>query len=102
MRLTTQMHAEIEGIRTRFDLSSHQVWRPLSEGLKRRGGFSAIDEDTAYATIAELNPYKIRLENILCETDIKEQARSPMNLRIVKFFTFSKLNLVAELVNELV
>ena len=81
MRLTVQMQAEIESIRTRFDLSSLQVWRPLSEGMKRRGGFLAKDEDTANATIAELNPYKIRLENMLCETDIKEQARSPMNLR---------------------
>ena len=88
MRLTVQMQAEIESIRTRFDLSSLQVWRPLSEGMKRRGGFLAKDEDTANATIAELNPYKIRLENMLCETDIKEQARSPMNLRIVIFYFF--------------
>ena len=101
MRLTTQMQAEIEAIRTR-NLALHQVSILLIEEMKRRGGILAKDKETAHATIAELNPYKIRLENILCETDIKEQARSPMNLRIVIFFYFSKLNLVAELVNELV
>ena len=95
MRLTAQMQAEVERIRTRLDLTFNQVWLPQPSS-------PIPDEDTVHATIAELNPYKIRLENILCETDIKEQARSPMNLRIVKFFTFSKLNLVAELVNELV
>ena len=93
MRLTTQMQAEIESIRTRFDLTNEQVWIPWKEGMKRHGGFLAEDDDTHHAIIAELNPYKIRLENMLCETDIKEQARSTMNLRIAKFFTFSKLNL---------
>ena len=103
MRLTTQMQAEIESIRTRVDLTWHQVLVPLFEGWKRRCyQVLAKDRDTTHATIAELNTYKIRLENILCETDIKEQARWPMNLPIVKFFTNSKLNLVTELVNELV
>ena len=103
MRLSAQMKAELESIRTRLNLGYNQVWIPLTEELTRRGYLkTAKDRDTAHATIAELIPYKIRLENMLCETDIKEQARSPMNLRIVKFFTFSKLNLVAELVNELV
>ena len=97
MRLTAQMQAEVERIRTRVDLIQAQAWVPLIELMKRRSEFLAKDKDTAHATIAELNPYKIRLENILSETDMKERARSPMI-----FFTFSQLNLVAELVNELV
>ena len=31
---------------------------------------------TVNAVNAELNPYKVRLENILCETDMKEQVQS--------------------------
>ena len=88
MRLTTQMQAEIESIRTRFDLIDAQAWVPLTESMKRRRGFLAKDKETAHATIAELNHYKIRLENMLCETDIKEQARSLMNLRFVNFLLF--------------
>ena len=86
MRLTAQMQSEIESIRTQIDLAFQQVWIPLTEELHRRGyQVLAKDKDTAHATIAELNPYKIRLENMLCETDIKEQARSSMNFRIVPF-----------------
>ena len=103
MRLTTQMQAEFESIRIRLYLIHDQVLIPLSERLTRRDyQVLAKDRDTVHPILEELNPYKIRLENILCETDIKEQARSPVNLRIVKFLNFSKLNLVAELVNELV
>ena len=99
MRLSAQMKAELESIRTRLNLGYNQVWIPLTEELTRRGYLkTAKDRDTAHATIAELIPYKIRLENMLCETDIKEQARSPMNLRIVPLQSW----IFAELVNELV
>ena len=98
MRLTTQMQAEIESIQARLHRTNDQVWIPLKEGMKRRGGFLAEDEDTHHAFIEELNPYKIRLENMLCETDMKEQARSPMNLRIGKFFTFQSWIWINELV----
>ena len=48
---------------------------PLEREVMRRGIYNLPDkdEDIARATIVELSPYKVRLENILCETDIKEQ-----------------------------
>ena len=77
MELTTQMQAEMGTIRTRVDHICDQVWIPLEIELMRRGGNCTVkDEDTAHATVAELNPYKVRLENILCETDVKEKAHS--------------------------
>ena len=75
MRLTAQMQAEIESIRTRVFLIHEQVLIPIFEGLQKHRRFLTKDKDTAHTTIAELNPYKIRLENLICETDIKEQAR---------------------------
>ena len=90
MQLTTQMIAEAQTIETRVRNLIEEVWHPMEKELSRAIATPeqaseswAKAEDTAVAIIAELNPYKIRLENILCETDIKEQARSPMNLRIV-------------------
>ena len=77
MKLTTQMQAEIGTIRTRVDHIIDQVWVPMESGLMRRDGECLVkNEDIAHATAAELNPYKVRLENILCETDVKEQAHS--------------------------
>ena len=75
MLLTAQMLDEIDSIQTRLNVDYDQVWIPMLEGWKKRGGFLTRDKNTAHATIAELNPYKIRLENMLCQTDIKEQAR---------------------------
>ena len=72
MRLTTQMKAEIETIRKRVDVLSSKLQQMVM-------GFDD-GEHIVRATIVELKPYKVRLENILCETDIKEQAHSPMNL----------------------
>ena len=73
MRLTPQMQAEIETMRARRVFLIDQVWVPLEKEMIRRGWFPK-DLDTIKAIIAELKPYKVRLENILCETDIKEQA----------------------------
>ena len=85
MHLTTQMQAEIGTIRTRVGYIVDQVWHPLEKEMMRRGGCNAEDKSTSHSIIAELDAYKVRLENILCETDIKEQARSSINHRIVKF-----------------
>ena len=51
-----------------------QVMVPLEEEMMRRGMYFEKDNDIARATIAELTPFKVRLENLLCETDCKEQA----------------------------
>ena len=74
MHLTDQMLAETESIRSRVDFITSKVWVPLEQEVMRRGLYFDEDEDIARATIAELSPYKVRLENILCETDCKEQA----------------------------
>ena len=78
MRLTPQMQVEIGKIRTRVEFMVQQVCAPLEAKMMKRGGYLIRGEDDviAHAAIAELNPYKVRLENILCETDIKEQAHS--------------------------
>ena len=65
MQLTTQMHAEIEIIRKRLDHIDGILDNNLLEAMMKCSGF-----------ISEMTPYKVRLENILCETDIKEQVHS--------------------------
>ena len=76
MQLTTQMQAEIETIRTRVDHIGDQVWIPLETEVGSSGEILPEYEEIAQEVIEELNPYKVRLENILCETDKKEQAHS--------------------------
>ena len=72
MQLTTQMRSEIETIRKRLD----DIDKFLQEKMIKK---RFLDDEFLEATkelagiILELNPYKVRLENILCETDSKEQ-----------------------------
>ena len=70
------MLAETETIRKRVDFITIQVWNPMETEAMRRGTYLDKDEDITRATVAELSPYKVRLENIFCETDCKEQAYS--------------------------
>ena len=78
MELTTQMLAEAESIETRVD-RIRKIVQPMLYELVRDGslgdksGIKTRDRKSR-AIIAELNPYKVRLENFLCETDIKGQA----------------------------
>ena len=76
MHLTTQMQAEFETIRKRLDVISKQIWIPLEMKLMRRYRITPEDINIGQVVLAEVKPYKIRLENILCETDCKEQAHS--------------------------
>ena len=70
MQLTTQMQAEIEIIRKRLDHIDDILDNDLPQALQESSGF-----------ISEMTTYKVRLENILCDTDIKEQVHSySMNL----------------------
>ena len=85
MQLTTQMLAEIESIQTRVECIEDEIQPVLYEAVRdsynceaslgNEPGIKTRDRKSR-ASIAELNPYKVRLENILCETDIKEQAHS--------------------------
>ena len=76
MQLTTQMQAEMKTIRKRIDLISEQVWIPLEADVTKRVRVTFDHIQTAHVVYAELNPYKVRLENMLCDTDCKEQAHS--------------------------
>ena len=94
MQLTTQMHAEMGTIQTRVDHISIQVWIPLETEWMRRCKMTDEDVNIINAVNAELNPYKVRLENILCETDMKEQAQSNkqyIELYLIRFSTFLKV-----------
>ena len=68
MKLTTQMIAEIGTIELRYWHITQKV-HPLLQEKKTFETKEFID-----ASIQEMNTYKVRLENLLCETDIKEQA----------------------------
>ena len=84
MQLTTQMLAEIESIETRVDHIDREIVQPMLYefirygSLGKKSGIKTRDflARKSRAIIAELNPYKVRLENILCETDKKEQGHS--------------------------
>ena len=79
MQLTTQMLAEIGSIQTRVYSIANEIIKPMSSAMifeePNKVEFEIRDRKSR-AIIAELNPYKVRLENILCETDRKERAHS--------------------------
>ena len=70
MRLTTQMIAEFETIQKRADHISKKV-HPFLDGTRN---ITFETNDLFDSSIQELTTYKVRLENLLCETDKKEQA----------------------------
>ncbi len=76
MELTHQMQAEIETIRIRTMQIHDEVLLPLRREMLRCRGISTESMKYGNAIIEEMNTYKVRLENILCETDIKERVRS--------------------------
>ena len=91
MRLTTQMLAEFQRIQEKawhiiYNDFYMNIQEPLTTELEKRkpgttiGTFGDHWMDTNSETrrkindiIEQLNPFKVRLENILCETDIKER-----------------------------
>ena len=87
MQLTNQMLAETESIETRVHRIAIEILKPMlfEEALGELG--IETRNRKIRAIIAELNPYKVRLENLLCETDIKEQAHSHQN-QVIRFSNF--------------
>ena len=73
------MLAEMESIQTRVRKNYAEIMIPMIHESAMtsldNAGLETRDRKSR-AIIAELNPYKVRLENMLCETDIKEQAHS--------------------------
>ena len=65
------MRAEFETIRTRAHHISLEV-HPFTYGSRKRVTNEA--KELLDASIQKMTTYKVRLENLLCETDEKEQA----------------------------
>ena len=72
-KLTAQLRAEMEAIQARCDQLSMQYNTNKKEILRKRLLISSEDKEIFHSIMQELNPYKVRLENILCETDVKGQ-----------------------------
>ena len=70
MRLDTLMKAEIKTINVQVGHIIQKV-DPFIGGTKY---ISFETKELFDASIRELTTYKVRLENLLCETDKKEQA----------------------------
>ena len=73
MRLTTQMQAELETIQGRIECIKNEVILSVIEDFERFGGVSFQTDTKNEIFYEELNTYKVKMENILCETDDKEQ-----------------------------
>ena len=71
-----------------FALSVKIIESPLpiaTNSLRLGGGMEALLSEYGEeydAMMQELSIYKVRIENILCETDIKEQDHLPMDHRL--------------------
>ena len=91
MKLTAQLHAEVEAIMTRYDQMNLEFQTKRMEVLRKRG-ISSEDKDIFRSIMEELNPYKVRLENILCETDVKGQGHLLNSVWI--FWNTSLVNII--------
>ena len=85
MQLTNQMLAEIEHIQARVRHVYEKFVKPMEFEILQPEPSTEIISRNRRIIIAELNPCKVRLENILCETDRKEQAHSHLN-HLIRIF----------------
>ena len=72
MKLTTKIRTEIETIETRFHIIREEHVVPITKKVQILGGISYEDQKLIDSISEELTVYKVRLENILCQTDQKE------------------------------
>ena len=89
MRLTTQMQTELRTIEEEVRRITKDV-DLMSTEINQRSGISFEIIANTTAIISKLIGYKTRVENILCETDIKEQAQGD-------FLKFLRINLTYKL-----
>ena len=73
MRLTTQMQAVFETVQGRIDCIQREVTVSIMKDFERFGGVTCQTGAKNETFYEELNTYKVKMENILCETDDKEQ-----------------------------
>ena len=72
MQITAEMDDEILTFRSRVDQILTAVM-PMSMEIAGKW-IPSRNVESIRGFIAELDHFKVRLENIICETDIKEQA----------------------------
>ena len=81
MPLTAQMHIELKAFLSRADHIYKQILHPMAIQINQLSDPISIPHEIIENTqtiFAELNGHKTRIENILCETDIKEQAHEDL------------------------
>ena len=72
MRLTNQMQTEVIIMNDRINDINENILIPLINGHSYNiGGIRGVP--------GELKTFKVRLENLLCETDVKEQVHTKLN-----------------------
>ena len=74
MRLTNQLRAELGAIQTETDRINDEFLIPMTLEFKKYRRISLASQENIHRLNEKLNTYKVRLENILCDTDIKERA----------------------------
>ena len=89
MRLTTQMQTELRTIEEEVRRITKDI-DLMSTEISQCSGISFEIIANTTAIISKLIGYKTRVENILCETDIKEQAQGD-------FLKFLRINLTYKL-----
>ena len=83
MQLTTEMRAEVLTFQKRVDQILKAVM-PMSMEIAGKW-IPSRNVESIRGFIAELDHFKVRLENIICETDIKEQAHLQTVIYTVNF-----------------
>ena len=76
MKLTTQMRVEIDTTHARISQLAQEFWTTIRRATESLGRISFETRGNMTAIIEELKTHKVRIENILCETDVKEQGHS--------------------------
>ena len=72
MKLSAQLQAEIKTIQARCDQMKME-YNTYYRDVSRKCRITSEIKEISRTIIEKLNPDKVRMENILCETDIKEQ-----------------------------
>ena len=69
LQLTTQMWSELGRMAARIEALRKTVYIPI-----KLGQLASIKTEKILTATAELNTFKVVLENMLCETDIKAKS----------------------------
>ena len=86
MKLTRQLKAELNAISERAQELTVNFTLPIltGHGKEPGGSISPFPKEIIRTKAKELKTLKIRLENILCETDVKEQVKPEYSQFLLK------------------